>query len=355
MKIRICIYSEDLRLPLDEGIKRVAYSLIAMLSKERDVLGLCKYGTNVEHPPILVIPTNRLLISYRLRKKIKNFNPNVVLYISSASMTFYSSLRLKILRLYTLNAKAVMLVLLPTIFSLIQKQFIRFFLCPDLILAPNNKICDYTKGFGCKARFMPLGVDTERFVPVSMQKKKELRGKYGVYQDKFIILHVGHLNYKRNLEVLKSLQRDDKQVIIVSSTSTPEETPKDITLQKKLESAGIIIFDKYMDNIEEIYQLSDCYAFPVTHEQGCISIPLSVLEAMACNLPVITTRFGGLPSLFTERDGFMYADNEEEFIRKINIAKNMHIIETTEMVKQYSWNKLIEKLEECLNGIIEKN
>ena len=51
----------------------------------------------------------------------------------------------------------------------------------------------------------------------------------------------------------------------------------------------------------------------------------------------------------------MYATNEEEFVRKINIAKNMHNIETTEMVKHYSWDKLIEKLKGRLNGIIEKN
>jgi len=157
------------------------------------------------------------------------------------------------------------------------------------------------------------------------------------------------------LDQADPLQRNNNQVIIVSSTSTPEDCPKDVVLQKELEMKGIIVMDRYIKKIEEIYQLSDCYVFSVTFEGGCISIPLSVLEAMACNLPVITTKFGELPGLFTERDGFMYATNEEEFVRKINIAKNMYNIETTEMVKHYSWDKLIEKLEGCLNGIIEKN
>jgi glycosyltransferase involved in cell wall biosynthesis len=353
--MRICIYSEDLRMPMDEGIKKVAYILIDMLSKECDVLGLCKYGMNVGNLPIRVIPSNRLLLSYRLRKEVKNFNPDVVLYIPSASMTFYSFLRLKLLKSYTPNAKAVMIILQPKVLQKLRKKIIQPFLRPDLILAPSNKICDYVSGLGCKARFIPLGVDTQKFVPVTEQRKGELRKKYGIPPDKFIILHIGHINYGRNLRALKSLQGDENRIIIVSSTSTPEDTPKDVTLQKELESEEIIIFDKYIDSIEEVYQLSDCYAFPVTLEQGCISIPLSVLEAMACNLPVITTKFGGLSKLFTERDGFMYATNEEEFVRKINIAKNMHIIETTEMVKQYSWIKLIEKLEEFLNGIIEKN
>lgn len=342
-------------MPMDEGIKKVAYILIDMLSKECNVLGLCKYGTEMENPLIRVIPTNRLLVSYGLRKEIKKFNPDIIMYIPSASMTFYSFLRQKILNFYAPHAKQVMLALQPKYFSFFQKKIIHTLLTLDLILCVSPAIGECVHQCGCKAEFIPLGVDMNKFHPVTKEKKKMLRKKYEIPQDKFIILHLGHINYGRNLSVLKSLQRDDNQAIIVSSTSTPEDTPKDITLQKELESEGIVIFDKYIDSIEEVYQLSDCYAFPVTLEQGCIGIPLSVLEAMACNLPVVTTKFGGLSSLFTERDGFMYATNEEEFVRKINIAKNMHNIETSEMVKQYSWNELIEKLKGCLNGIIEKN
>lgn len=353
--MRICVYSEDLRMPMDEGIKKVAYILIDMLSKECNVLGLCKYGTEMGNPLIRVIPANRLLISYKLKNEIKNFDPDVILYIPSASMTFYSFLRQKVLNFYAPHAKQVMLALQPKYFSFFQKKIIHTLLTLDLILSVSPTISECVHQCGCKAEFIPLGVDMNKFHPINRREKKMLREKYGTPQDKFIILHVGHINYGRNLSVLKSLQRDDKQVIIVSSTSTPEDTPKDITLQKELESEGIVIFDKYIDNIEEIHQLSDCYVFPVTSEGGCIGIPLSVLEAIACNLPVITTKFGGLFSLFTERDGFMYATNEEEFVRKINIAKNMHNIETTEMVKQYSWNTLSQKLEVYLNEIIKKN
>ena len=166
-----------------------------------------------------------------------------------------------------------------------------------MILCVSPAIGECVHQCGCKAEFIPLGVDMNKFHPVTKEKKKMLRKKYEIPQDKFIILHLGHINYGRNLSVLKSLQRDDNQAIIVSSTSTPEDTPKDITLQKELESEGIVIFDKYIDSIEEVYQLSDCYAFPVTLEQGCIGIPLSVLEAMAMTKPIITTNAGGISEI----------------------------------------------------------
>jgi len=63
--------------------------------------------------------------------------------------------------------------------------------------------------------------------------------------------------------------------------------------------------DRYIKKIEEIYQLSDCYIFPITFEGGGISILLSVLEAMACNLPVVTTKFGGLPAIFKGGDLYL--------------------------------------------------
>ena len=33
--------------------------------------------------------------------------------------------------------------------------------------------------------------------------------------------------------------------------------------------------------IEELYQLADCYLFPVASTDNCIGVPLSVLEAFA--------------------------------------------------------------------------
>jgi len=354
--MRICIYTEDLRFPLDEGIKKVAYTLIDMLSKECNVLGLCKYGMNMENPLIRVIPTNRLLLCYRLKRKIKSFDPNIVLYIPSASMTFYSFLRLELLKFYAPNAKAVMLILQPRNLLKLQKKIIQVFLRPDLILASSNKICNYVRTFGCEAEFIPLGVDIQKFTPVSEKRKRELREKYEIPQDKFVILHVGHINYGRNLRTLIPLQRNNNQVIIVSSTSTPKDCPKDVVLQKELEMKGIIVMDRYIKKIEEIYQLSDCYVFPVTFEGGCISVPLSVLEAMACNLPVVTTKFGGLPAIFKEGEGFIFINinSQEEIKSKINIARITHALKTREMVEQYTWDKVLEKIRGIFNEILKK-
>ena len=50
----------------------------------------------------------------------------------------------------------------------------------------------------------------------------------------------------------------------------------------------------YIPEVEDIYRLSDLYLFLAESDTAAIEVPLSVLEAMACNLPVICTPFGGL-------------------------------------------------------------
>jgi glycosyltransferase involved in cell wall biosynthesis len=91
---------------------------------------------------------------------------------------------------------------------------------------------------------------------------------------------------------------------MVASTSTPA----DPEIEASLRAAGVNIVRRYLPDIERYYQAADVYLFPVEQEHGSVEIPLSVLEAMACDTPVVSTRFGGLPELFDDGPGLSYAD-----------------------------------------------
>ena len=217
------------------------------------------------------------------------------------------------------------------------------FMKPDLMLIQSYKYEKSFKDLGCKTKFLPNGVDSDRFVPISESFKDELREKYEVERDKFIILHVGPIKKKRNIEFFEELQKDSNQVIIIGR----ESQERDMNLYQTLERKGCIIWTNYLKNIEEVYALSDCYVFPTSDEYSCIEMPLSVLEALACNLPVITTKFRALSRAFDEGDGLFFVERDGDIYKIIEKIKNNGVeIKTREKVLQFSWENITQYLRE---------
>jgi glycosyltransferase involved in cell wall biosynthesis len=189
------------------------------------------------------------------------------------------------------------------------------------------------------------GVDIQKFTPVGVETKQELRRKYGLLNDKFVILHLASFKKGRNLEVLKKLQLSNKQnqVLIVGRPS--EHGNEDVI--SELKDAGCLIWNDYFPNLEEVYALSDCYIFPTVNKRNSIEMPLSVLEAMSCNLPVITTRFGAIPRVFKEGNGFFFVEKEEDFFKGIEEIKKGNLeVKTREKVIPYSWKNIVKRLVE---------
>ena len=153
---------------------------------------------------------------------------------------------------------------------------------------------------------MKTGVDTKKFSPVSEECATELKLKYGFNPDKKIVLHVGHLNEGRNICLLKEIS-EEYQVLLVTSTLTKNQ--QDLELKKELLlKSNIRIIDEYVPQIQEIYQLSDVYFFPVLEAGKCIDVPLSCMEAAACGKPVITTNYGEMRQL-VGREGFFLIES----------------------------------------------
>ena len=87
-------------------------------------------------------------------------------------------------------------------------------------------------------------------------------------------------------------------------------------------------------------------------------MPLSVLESMSCNLPVITTKFGALPKVFEEGDGLFFVENEREIFMVLEKIKNTNMkVKTREKVLPYSWENIGKRLEKIYSNLIvgEKN
>lgn len=318
----------------DEGLRNIAFHLCRELSKRHELLRQC-------------LKPSKRLFSISFWRRIKDFDPHIIHYIPGP--TIKSFMIVRALKICCPQAKTVMSATCPGL-SAFSKRFVPL-LKPDLILTQSQKSEQMFANLGCKVRFLPSGVDTERFAPVTEAAVKHaLRMKYGLNGEKPIVLHVGHITKRRNVLILNELQREGRvQILLVGNLSIP----LDQEVYESLIKCGSVVLEVYFRNIEEIYALSDCYIFPVTNPTGCIEMPLSVMEAMSCNLPVITTRFGALPRVFKEGDGLLYVEKKGEFKELLNVLINGGSnIRNREKVLPYCWERIANKLEQIYEEIL---
>jgi glycosyltransferase involved in cell wall biosynthesis len=189
--------------------------------------------------------------------------------------------------------------------------------------------------------YLPNGVDLHRFHPATQKHKRHLRRRYGLDEERPTVLHVGHLEPARNLSALAPLSKAGMQVVVAGSLYMGT----DHRLITHLEQAGYCLFKGYQPRVEDLYMLADCYAFPPAPGDS-LTMPLSVLEAMACNLPVATTRFRGLTEIFRENASFRYVEAPSRIPHAVEALLASQGPRTTRyMVQPFAWMSIAERLQ----------
>lgn len=324
--LRICIIG-DFSKDLDEGYKNIAFQISKELSNHHQIMKL-----NVKK-----------IFSKNFWMTTRNFEPpDIIHYLTAPNIP--SLIVLKIITFYWGDAKTITSALHPNI-SFFSKRFVPLFK-PNLILTQSDESDMMFKDLGCKTILLSNGVDTEKFVPVTKNTKEKLREKYGIDREKFVVLHVGHLKKERYLQIFDKIQNENNQVVIIGSKYMKVNQK----IYQNLKRIGCVVHLGYLKSIEEMYALSDCYIFPVIKGKSILT-PLSVMEAMSCNLPVITRDFDGLMKFFSKGDGLIYAKKDIDFIHALDRIRNGIEIKTREKVSPYSWKNICIQLDKIYNYV----
>jgi len=314
-KKTVLFVTEYLNPPYDEGIKKTVYYLFLELNKTYDLQVICRAGFPKNN--IQIVQVNKLFLSRSIKKTIKDFAPETLIYFPFASATFAGYLRFFVLSLLNKRAKNILIALQPKPLKNWHEQIVKF-IKPRFALTPSPQLNAFWDKLNVNSKLLPLLTDLKIFQPLQeTNTKEELRKKYNLPIGEFIISHMGHLNEGRNLKSLIPLQKAGYQMIVVGSSSTPKDSIGPASIKQELIDEGIVVLDGYIENIEEIYQLSDAYIFPVVAKTGSIGMPLSVMEARACGIPVITTDFGSLKHFLDDDNGNIYYAHPEDFLRVV--------------------------------------
>jgi glycosyltransferase involved in cell wall biosynthesis len=220
---------------------------------------------------------------------------------------------------------------------------------PDLIFVPSYASLLHLNDLSLRGDLLPVGVDLAQFRAPHEGERSALREKHGVPRDATVYLHVGHLSPKRNVGSLARLSSEPGvHVIVIGSTSTPE----DLSLRLALEKAGARVIREFVA-VEEFYRLADAYVFPVIDVEGCVEIPLSVLEALASGLPVVARPFGGLRDVLPAGDDLRYYETDDEMVAQARALRNGPRPATRDM-NEFSWRAIGERLVERLSQPAQK-
>lgn len=323
----------------DEGSIKVAASLAKRIKQLYPDTELISYGEN--HPlcdhylPI----ANKLMLSGRLMRMLwRKREP--VLYLPFPAKFATMAVRTIVVSVF---ARRKVLVLLPMRSPKIGRmaRLLMRLSGARMIVLSDELRQDYEKLFPGRVAYVRAGVDTQVCTP-KQEDRSQLREKYSIPEGKPVVLHVGHLKEGRNIGTLLSL--DDRfHVVLVASSHKAHE--RDEALRQRLIQRGnITIIDGFIPDIQEIYRLADVYYFPVEHEKHCISAPLSVLEAAACGLPVVCTRFSELKQLEGE-EGFYFIDSFDP--ERLNALIDRAIQSGgsgREAVLRYDWSKAAQSI-----------
>lgn len=332
--MRVLYFSEALVPPFDEGIKKASLHLLRALQPSHEVLALTNRGNGIPDAGVHRLQANRLLLSAGLMRRVRAFKPEYTIYFPTACATLFSFVRARVLAMYARTAVA-MVAFQPREYGRLARLLIPL-LRAGPVWALGQATAAPLRELGCDVRILPPAVDTEAFMPVDDARRRALRAQHGLAPEIPIVVHAGHILPNRNIQALVSLQhalQGFAQVLVVGSSAFGV----DEALARALEDAGAVVITRYLERLVEVYQMADCYVFPVHSARGSVEIPLSVLEAMACNLPVVSTPFGELPRLFPPGDGIHYVANDAALADAVRQALAEKPVRTRARVQGYSW------------------
>lgn len=306
---------------LDEGAKNVAHYVTRVLRARHDVLQV--HQREVIRPAVLW--------------KVLRFRPAAIVSVQGPSAR--TIMLLRILKLVTGGARTLAIGAQPSLDEGLKSALRRW--PPDAVFAQSQRWIDHFAQSGVRAERLPNGVNLEKFNPApDGAALAALRADLGLKPGVKVALHIGPVNANRNHELLMRLQREtDWQVLVIGSETAPF-VPE---VAQALQQAGVLLVRRYLPDINLVYALADVYVFPVEDPNGSIEFPLTVLEAMACDRPVASTRFLALPEYLKEGPAFGWFRGFDELVALLPRLVGQR--GNRAQAEAFGWDRIIARVE----------
>jgi glycosyltransferase involved in cell wall biosynthesis len=249
------------------------------------------------------------IVYYKIPKKSKiysvysNLKTNPLYFIRDTIDFFkIKNKNSKISRVYSFKR-----LLFPFLLALLPWFIIKKILeTNEFVILPNNYLYNHLKLKNSK--IIPLGINTKKFYK---------KNKYE--HSKLTIAYVGHPAVDKGIiEVLKIFSKLDddifRKVLFLSNLNINLDYLKEI-------DSNTEIFGPQKD-IVSMYNSIDILILPYRHEVSSIAIPLVLIEAMACEVPVITSDLPHVKEIGGNVLQYSKPLDISDFVKKVNDLAN---------------------------------
>ena len=209
----------------------------------------------------------------------------------------------------------------------------------DAIVVLNTAVNKWMRRYKKEVYHLPNGVEFKLFNRPKEQEKQNIRERYNLPLDAFIVLFVGRFVPKKGFDILYNAKDPSYLLVFVGGGIVPAYIKSD--------NSARILGPLPQGELAQIYKASDAFILP-SHGEG---FPLSMQEAMATGLPIITSRHNNLDQTL-DSQLILYIDVTEteiqSAIKKIQsnatLRKDMSEYSSTIAREKYSWEKNITSL-----------
>lgn len=285
--------------------------------------------------PVLVEPLNRniQIVNYntsnrkgliqaflRLRSTIKSFNPDIV-----HSHLFRANFLSRLVRISVPINKLICTEHSTAVGGI--KQIVAYRITDSLADINTNVSAEAVENYIRKKAVkkgrmvsIPNGVDVEKF-KFDPKVRLETRTNLSV-NDKKVILAVGRLSIPKNysnllhsIALMKDFRKDFK-LLIVGDGPLYEDL---MQIRKELELEDVVEFLGIRSDICSLMQAADVYVMSSSWE----GLPMVILEAMACQRVVVSTKCGGIEKLIKESGFTVGIKDPKALAKKIMLVLDM--------------------------------
>ena len=222
--------------------------------------------------------------------------------------------------------------------------------CDALIVPYKSLVRELTQlGITTKKDVARLGVDSELLRPP--EDKAAAKQALGIPPNRIVVGYVGRISREKNVEVLveavQRLQQDYPITLLAVGSGTEH-------MMKLFENTKNTVLPGFVRDVERYYQAMDIFVMPSLTE----TTSLATLEAMACGVPVVTTKVGFLKEyviknhnglLFPRGNVYTLVLQLHKLIRRKRLRRYMGV-NARQTALQFSWDKTAARIK----GILER-